>query len=125
MTNCFAFFEWALREHRFFGLEWSWLTLLGLIGNVAFSMRFLLQWVASEREKRSVVPVSFWYWSIAGSAILCSYFILRRDPVGVLAYLPNSIIYFRNLHLIRKMHRTAPAGDPDANAGDPAKGDSQ
>lgn len=106
MNYCFAFIEWAVSEHRFFGFEWSWLTLIGFLGNIAFSMRFLLQWIASEREKRSVVPVSFWYWSIAGSAILCGYFILRHDPVGVLAYLPNSVIYFRNLHLI-KQHQVA------------------
>jgi len=119
MTICLAFLDWALREHRFFGLEWSWLTLIGLIGNVAFSMRFILQWVASERENRSVVPVSFWYWSIAGSAILCSYFILRRDPVGVLAYLPNSIIYFRNLHLIRKHQANAETNNPKASLEEP------
>src|SRR5262245_4365303 len=114
MTFCFAFLEWATYEHRFFGLEWCWLTLFGLAGNIAFSMRFILQWVASERQKRSVVPVSFWYWSIAGSAILCSYFILRRDPVGVLAYLPNSVIYFRNLHLIRKRQAAAETSSPNA-----------
>ena len=125
MTYCLAFLDWALREHLFFGLEWSWLTLFGLTGNVAFSTRFILQWVASERQKRSVVPVSFWYWSIAGSAILCSYFILRRDPVGVIAYLPNSIIYFRNLHLIRKHHTGAetinqtPGPEAQVKAGNP------
>lgn len=122
MTTCFALLEWTIREHRFFGLEWSWLTLLGLVGNVAFSMRFILQWVASEREKRSVVPVSFWYWSIAGSAILCSYFIVRRDPVGVLAYLPNSIIYFRNLHLIRKHQLGAETKSPKSGLEEPTDG---
>jgi lipid-A-disaccharide synthase-like uncharacterized protein len=46
--------------------------------------------------------VSFWYWSIAGSVIMFFYFLFRRDPVGIVAYLPNSIIYIRNLMLIRK-----------------------
>jgi lipid-A-disaccharide synthase-like uncharacterized protein len=65
-------------------------------------MRFLVQWLASERQGESVIPVSFWYWSIAGSVLMCFYFIFRRDPVGILAYLPNSMIYIRNLMLIRK-----------------------
>jgi len=125
MNHCFAFLEWVVREHRFLGLEWSWLTLLGLVGNVAFSMRFILQWVASERQKRSVVPVSFWYWSIAGSAILCSYFILRRDPVGVLAYLPNSVIYFRNLHLIRKHQPAAETKSTKSGLEEPTDGSSK
>jgi lipid-A-disaccharide synthase-like uncharacterized protein len=88
-------------EHRVFGLDWSYLTLLGILGNVVFSTRFLVQWMASERKGESVIPVSFWYWSIFGSVIMCLYFIFKRDPVGILAYLPNSLIYLRNLHLIR------------------------
>ena len=119
MTTCLAFLDWATREHRVFGLEWSYITLLGMMGNVAFSMRFILQWVASERQKRSVVPVSFWYWSIGGSFILCSYFIFRRDPVGVLAYLPNSVIYLRNLHLIRKHRLLSSATAQDRDPEDP------
>jgi len=93
---------WFGQEHRVFGLDWNYLVILGLIGNATFSMRFLVQWLASERQGESVIPVSFWYWSIGGSVIMCLYFIFRRDPVGILAYLPNSIIYIRNLMLIRK-----------------------
>src|SRR6266851_383707 len=93
---------WIGEEHRFLSLDWSYLVILGLIGNAIFSMRFLVQWLASERQGESVIPVSFWYWSIAGSVIMCFYFIFRRDPVGILAYLPNSMIYIRNLMLIRK-----------------------
>ena len=76
--------------------------VLGFFGNALFSMRFLVQWVASERQGESVIPISFWYWSIAGSVLMCIYFIFRRDPVGILAYLPNSLIYIRNLMLIKK-----------------------
>ncbi len=93
---------WIGKEYRFLGLDWSYLMVLGFIGNALFSMRFLVQWVASERQRESVIPVSFWYWSIAGSALMCVYFIFRRDPVGILAYLPNSLIYIRNLMLIRR-----------------------
>src|SRR5258708_39725900 len=93
---------WIGKEYRFLSLDWSYLVILGLIGNAIFSMRFLVQWLASERQGESVIPVSFWYWSIGGSVIMCFYFIFRRDPVGILAYLPNSLIYIRNLMLIRK-----------------------
>jgi lipid-A-disaccharide synthase-like uncharacterized protein len=93
---------WIGKEYRFLGLDWSYLMVLGFIGNALFSMRFFVQWVASERQGESVIPVSFWYWSIAGSALMCLYFVFRRDPVGILAYLPNSLIYIRNLMLIRK-----------------------
>src|SRR5215469_15891682 len=93
---------WIGKEYRFLGLDWSYLMILGFIGNALFSMRFLVQWLASERQGESVIPVSFWYWSIAGSVLMCIYFIFRRDPIGILAYLPNSLIYIRNLILIRK-----------------------
>jgi lipid-A-disaccharide synthase-like uncharacterized protein len=93
---------WFGQEHRFLGLDWNYLVILGLIGNAIFSMRFVVQWIASERQRESVIPVSFWYWSIGGSVIMCLYFVFRRDPVGILAYLPNSLIYVRNLMLIRK-----------------------
>jgi lipid-A-disaccharide synthase-like uncharacterized protein len=75
-------------------------------------MRFLVQWIASERQGESVIPVSFWYWSIFGSVIMCLYFIFKRDPVGILAYLPNSLIYIRNLMLIRKGKSAATAAAP-------------
>src|SRR6266481_5263715 len=93
---------WIGKEYRFLGLDWSYLMVLGFIGNALFSMRFLVQWIASERQGESVIPISFWYWSIAGSVLMCIYFIFRRDPVGILAYLPNSLIYIRNLMLIKK-----------------------
>lgn len=98
---------WIGQEHRFLGLDWSYLTLLGLMGNAIFSTRFLLQWVASERQGRSVIPVSFWYWSILGSVVLSFYFIFKREPVGILATLPNSFIYLRNLQLIKKQQIAA------------------
>jgi lipid-A-disaccharide synthase-like uncharacterized protein len=97
------------QEHRFLGLDWSYLTILGLVGNAVFSMRFLAQWIASEKRGESVIPVSFWYWSIAGSIVMAVYFFFQRDPVGILAYLPNSYIYIRNLQLIRKKKLAATA----------------
>jgi lipid-A-disaccharide synthase-like uncharacterized protein len=103
---------WIGKEYRFLGLDWSYLMVLGFAGNALFSMRFLVQWIASEKQGESVIPVSFWYWSIAGSVLMCVYFIFRRDPVGILAYLPNSLIYIRNLMLIRKRRFAFTAAAP-------------
>ena len=71
--------------------------------------------VGTPRRGESVIPVSFWYWSIGGSIIMCLYFIFRRDPVGILAYLPNSLIYIRNLMLIQKRRKPATAATPSQN----------
>ena len=76
--------------------------ILGFIGQALFTMRFLIQWVASEKKKESVIPVSFWYFSLVGGLILLAYAMHRTDPVFILAYLPGNFIYFRNLCLIRK-----------------------
>ena len=68
----------------------------------AFASRFLLQWLASERAQDSVVPIAFWYLSIAGSLILLVYALHLRNPVFTLAYLPNAFVYVRNIMLIRQ-----------------------
>jgi lipid-A-disaccharide synthase-like uncharacterized protein len=77
-----------------------WWVALGLAGQLMFSMRFVVQWVTSERARRSVVPVAFWYFSLAGGAVLLSYAIYRRDPVFVLGQAGGLVIYSRNLWLI-------------------------
>jgi lipid-A-disaccharide synthase-like uncharacterized protein len=77
-----------------------WLAI-GFAGNALFFSRFVVQWIASERAGRSYVPIVFWWLSIAGSLVLLLYAIHRRDPVFVLAYLPNCVVYVRNLMLIR------------------------
>jgi lipid-A-disaccharide synthase-like uncharacterized protein len=78
-----------------------WL-ILGLIGQLMFFLRFFVQWVVSEREKKSVIPVSFWYFSLSGSAILAVYAIHIQDPVFILGQSLGFIIYVRNLMLIKK-----------------------
>ena len=65
-----------------------------------FSARFILQWIHSERLRRSVIPIGFWYFSIAGGAILLSYAIWREDPVFILGQSFGIIIYLRNLYFI-------------------------
>ena len=75
-----------------------WLAL-GLLGQLLFSGRFLVQWIASERLKASVVPRSFWYLSLAGGATLLAYAIFKRDPVFILGQGAGLLIYGRNLRL--------------------------
>lgn len=91
----------------------AWLAF-GLVGNVLFFSRFFVQWVASERAGDSVVPVAFWWLSIAGSLVLLVYAIHIGNPVFILAYLPNAFIYGRNLVLLRnaERRRSADAGGP-------------
>jgi lipid-A-disaccharide synthase-like uncharacterized protein len=73
---------------------------LGFFGQAMFSSRFLLQWLASEKHKKSVVPTAFWFFSIAGSLMLLTYAIHRKDPVFILGQSAGLLIYFRNLQLI-------------------------
>ena len=73
--------------------------VLGFIGQFFFSMRFIVQWVASEKHKKSVVPLAFWVFSVLGSFLLLIYAIYRKDPVFILGQAPNLLIYFRNIWL--------------------------
>lgn len=87
--------------HDFFTINTLWLAL-GLFAQLMFSMRFIIQWVQSERKKKSVMPVLFWYFSIGGSISLLAYAIHKKDPVFILGQSFGCIVYFRNLYLIRK-----------------------
>ena len=78
-----------------------WLAI-GLAGQALFSARFLIQWLVSEKRRESVIPVAFWYLSLAGSAVLLTYAIYRKDPVFILGQSMGSVIYLRNLWLIRQ-----------------------
>jgi lipid-A-disaccharide synthase-like uncharacterized protein len=79
--------------------------VLGLIGQVLFTARFIVQWVASERAGRSVIPISFWFFSIGGAVLLFVYAVYRRDPVFIAGQGLGLLIYFRNLALIAKEKR--------------------
>lgn len=81
--------------------EIVWLGV-GLFGQALFSMRFIVQWFHSEREKRSVVPTQFWYFSLAGGITLLSYAIYKQDPVFIIGQLSGLFIYGRNLYFIRR-----------------------
>ena len=87
------------------------MAIVGLIGQAVFFSRFLIQWIVSEREGKSVIPHSFWFLSIAGSAMTLVYAIWRKDPVFTLAQSVGMIVYVRNIMLIRKHKRKQ--SDPD------------
>ncbi len=84
--------------------EHFWL-IIGFIGQGLFSMRFIIQWLSSEKHKSSVIPIAFWYFSLFGGATLLCYAIYRRDPVIIWGQATGFIIYARNLQLIYKERR--------------------
>jgi lipid-A-disaccharide synthase-like uncharacterized protein len=90
--------------------EHVWLGV-GLLGQSLFSARFLVQWIASERRRRSVVPVAFWYFSLAGGLVLLAYATWRRDPVFIIGQASGIFVYVRNLYFIRTRPQQ-PAGQP-------------
>lgn len=81
--------------------ETLWI-IIGFLGQSMFSARFFLQWLASEKAGDSVVPVSFWYFSVLGGVTLFVYALYRQDPVFILGQGSGLFIYLRNLHLIRR-----------------------
>jgi lipid-A-disaccharide synthase-like uncharacterized protein len=90
-----------------------WL-VIGFVGQGLFTMRFVVQWINSERLKRSVVPLAFWYFSLGGGATLLAYAIHRGDPVFIVGQGLGLVIYLRNLWLIYRERRDA--GDPPGGA---------
>lgn len=92
---------------------------LGLLGQVLFAGRMMVQWLASERNRRSVVPVAFWWMSLGGATLLVVYFIWRKDAVGVLGQATGWLIYIRNLTLIYRHRGDAAPIDPPTTPGRP------
>ena len=83
------------------------IVIVGFVGQGVFFMRFLVQWLASEKEQKSVIPIAFWYFSIGGAFLLLLYGILDRDPVILIGQSTGLLIYLRNLHFIRLQKREA------------------
>jgi lipid-A-disaccharide synthase-like uncharacterized protein len=84
-----------------------WLALFGLAAQAVFMSRMMVQWIASERARRSVVPVAFWWLSLMGAVLLLAYGVLRQDIVIILAQVFGFVVYARNLWLIRAEGRAA------------------
>lgn len=100
-----------------FGLWWSAVTgaemawiVFGLAAQSMYLLRFLVQWIASERVKRSIVPETFWYFSLAGGVMLFVYAAHRADPVIMLGQFLGLIVYARNIYLIRLQKRPRRSG---------------
>jgi lipid-A-disaccharide synthase-like uncharacterized protein len=91
----------------------DWWAAIGFGAQLLFFMRFVVQWIASEKRKESVVPVAFWYFSIAGGIILLVYSIKRADPVFILGQAFGLVVYIRNLMLIYGRRKSA-AGSAEA-----------
>lgn len=87
---------------------------LGLVGQLLFSLRFFVQWLASEKVKKSVIPIAFWYFSIAGSMVLLTYAVHRLDPVFIIGQAGGLFIYGRNLVLIARARQGGGPLSPDA-----------
>jgi lipid-A-disaccharide synthase-like uncharacterized protein len=81
-----------------------WL-VVGFAGQALFTMRFIVQWWYSERQKRSVIPVAFWYFSLAGGMTLLGYAIYRQDPVFIIGQAGGLFVYSRNLYFIYRERR--------------------
>jgi lipid-A-disaccharide synthase-like uncharacterized protein len=83
--------------------------VIGFLGQALFSARFFVQWLASERVKRSVIPTAFWYFCLAGGVTLLAYAIHRQDPVFIAGQGLGLVVYLRNLYLIRAGKQQADA----------------
>ena len=103
--------DWGLRVPE------AMVLAVGFGGQLLFSLRFLLQWLASERAGRSVMPQVFWHVSLAGGAALLAYALLRGDPVFIVGQGLGLLVYGRNLWLIRRERQSQPTAAKGAPAG--------
>ncbi|MGS2763966.1 lipid-A-disaccharide synthase N-terminal domain-containing protein [Sinomicrobium sp. M5D2P9] len=81
-----------------------WLLMMGSAAQIIFTFRFIYQWIYSERKKESVLPAGFWILSLTGAVLILAYAVLRKDPVLMTGHLFGSVIYIRNLMILKKQH---------------------
>ena len=86
--------------HDVFIVQLDWWVALGFLAQAMFTMRFVVQWIASERVGRSVVPLAFWVFSIGGGLLLLVYALYRKDPVFIAGQAFGVFVYVRNLHFV-------------------------
>jgi lipid-A-disaccharide synthase-like uncharacterized protein len=99
LNSVIEFLKSAITEEIIKDPVWA---TIALVGQAIFGGRFILQWIVSEYKKRSHVPVAFWFMSLAGSVVLLAYSVHEKNPVFMLGFSLNMLIYLRNLHLIYK-----------------------
>ena len=95
--------------HDVFVMQFDAFVALGFVAQALFSMRFIVQWVASERAGRSVIPTAFWLFSIGGGVLLFAYALYRRDPVFIAGQGGGLFIYLRNLYFVLRERNQAAA----------------
>ena len=95
--------------HDVFVIQFSWWVVLGFVAQAMFFMRFAVQWIASERAGRSVVPTAFWIFSVIGGLLLLIYSLQRKDPVFIAGQGLGLFIYLRNLQFIMRGRKSAAA----------------
>jgi lipid-A-disaccharide synthase-like uncharacterized protein len=86
--------------HDVFVVKFDAWVLLGFVAQFFFTMRFVVQWIASERARKSVMPVAFWFFSVGGGALLLVYALYRRDPVFIAGQALGLLVYLRNVYFI-------------------------
>ena len=91
-----------------FVMQVNWWVLLGYAGQTLFEMRFIVQWVASERVGRSVIPMAFWFFSIGGGVLLFVYALYIRDPVFIIGQGLGLFVYLRNLYFVFRERKAGP-----------------
>jgi lipid-A-disaccharide synthase-like uncharacterized protein len=91
--------------HDVFVTRLDWWVLLGFVAQAFFTMRFLVQWLASEKAGKSVIPMAFWWFSIGGGLLLFVYALYRRDPVFILGQGFGVFVYLRNLQFVLRERR--------------------
>ena len=95
--------------HDVFVTRLDWWVLLGFVAQAFFTMRFVVQWLASERVGKSVIPLAFWWFSIGGGLLLLVYALYRRDPVFILGQGFGVFVYLRNLQFVLRERRQGAA----------------
>jgi lipid-A-disaccharide synthase-like uncharacterized protein len=87
----------------------DWWVLLGFVAQFMFTMRFVVQWIASERAGHSVIPTAFWIFSILGGALLLAYALYRKDAVFIAGQAFSFFVYARNLYFVMRDKKAAPS----------------
>src|SRR5258706_15209733 len=107
--------------HEVFIAKFQWWVLLGYLAQIMFTMRFAVQWIASERAGKMVMPIAFWFFSIGGGVLLFGYALYIRDPVFILGQRFGLFVYARNLYFeLRDLRKAGAATSGYLAAASPA-----
>ena len=102
--------------HDVFVAKLDWWVLLGFLAQLLFTMRFVVQWIVSERAGRSVIPLAFWWFSIGGGLLLLVYALYRRDPVFIAGQAFGVFVYLRNVYFVLRERKAEQSIEPNTAA---------